>query len=138
VKVQAELGEQPAIVFGNEDDLAEACWNLFHNALKFSKPNQTIWVTLATCGERVQVTVEDEGTGVAPENIKVMWKPFKSMPVGDVPKSAGLGLAIAREIVDQHGGTLEYNSRRAKGACFCIDLPLSKDNARIYTGGESA
>ena len=85
------------------------------------------------------VKVKDEGPGVPAENIPAIWKPFASMPVGDVPKGAGLGLAIAREIVDQHGGILEYNAEGDDvGACFCVDLPLSKVDPSMNTGGESA
>jgi signal transduction histidine kinase len=139
VNFHAQLVGGSIIVFGNEDDLGEALANVFHNAVKFSKPGQTISVCLSECPERAKVTVEDEGPGVAPENAEAIWKPFTSMPVGNVPKGAGLGLTIAREIVAQHGGTLVYNAgRESKGSCFCIVLPLFPAPGSTDMGGENA
>jgi signal transduction histidine kinase len=135
----AQLVGGQSIVFGNEDDLGEALANVFHNAVKFSAPGQTISVSLSECSEGATVTVEDEGPGVAPENAEAIWKPFTSMPVGSVPKGAGLGLAIAREIVLQHGGTMVYNpGRENKGACFRMTLPLFPAPGSTEAGGENA
>jgi signal transduction histidine kinase len=135
----AQLVGGQSIVFGNEDDLGEALANVFHNAVKFSEPGQTISVCLNECPEGAKVTVEDQGPGVVPENAEAIWKPFTSMPVGNVPKGAGLGLTIAREIVAQHGGTLVYNAgRENKGACFCMILPLFPAPSSTEVGGENA
>ncbi len=106
------------------DRICQVLDNLISNAIKFS-PTDTV-VTISLNGDRneVAVSVADQGPGVTKEDQKRMFRDFQKLaarPTGD-EKSTGLGLAIAKRIVEAHHGVLEVNSRPGEGAVFTLQL----------------
>ncbi len=99
--------------------------NLLSNAIKFSPDDTTITCSLELMDDHCLFCVQDEGIGISRENQKMIFDPFKS--VSDHSrreKSVGLGLSIAKNIVEAHGRKLSVESEEGKGARFCLSLPL--------------
>jgi signal transduction histidine kinase len=109
-----------------------ALMNVLHNALKFSPENCRITITfaqpLASC---LQITIRDEGPGIAPgEHVKVFDRFFTSNVKAAVNVSGvGLGLSIAKLIVERTGGCIRFDEKFHHGAKCLIDLPLEASSA---------
>ncbi|MBU4260892.1 MAG: HAMP domain-containing protein [Proteobacteria bacterium] len=102
--------------------LERALLNIVRNALEVSGVNKEVWVVAALANRCLTFTVEDNGPGIADEDLERIFAPFFSTK----SKGTGLGLAIAREIVDAHGGSISVTNRESGGACFMVRLPLER------------
>ncbi|MDH1865414.1 ATP-binding protein [Pseudomonas sp. GW6] len=96
--------------------------NLTDNALRYSNPGNKIRLQARRHGEQVIVSVQDEGEGIPFEQQARIFEPF--VQVGRRKGGVGLGLALAREIVQLHGGQLRVHSRPGEGANFYFSLPV--------------
>lgn len=121
-----------AVVMGDASQLARALANLLDNAVSFSPENGTVRIAATGDGERVYINVEDEGPGIPEDQHEAIFHRFHSIrPAGeDFGKHSGLGLAIAKAIVDGHGGTIRVQNRddSATGARFTISLPMASND----------
>jgi PAS domain S-box-containing protein len=97
--------------------------NLLDNALKYG-PGKPIRVTLAEVEKRVRLSVEDHGIGVAPEHSRRIFDRFERAVSEAHYGGLGLGLYIARNIVEMLGGTITVKSQPTLGATFTVDLPM--------------
>ncbi len=97
--------------------------NLLTNALRYggSKP---VTITLSTRDGWAEIEVRDQGVGISHEDQLRIFKPFERAGTKDVREGLGLGLYIARQLAESHGGTLEVESEPDKGAAFRLSLPL--------------
>ncbi|HEU4777496.1 MAG TPA: hybrid sensor histidine kinase/response regulator [Telluria sp.] len=102
--------------------------NLLTNALRYggSKP---VTITLRTRDGRADIEVRDQGVGISPEDQLRIFKPFERAGTKDVREGLGLGLYIARQLAESHGGTLEVESVPGQGATFRLSLPLDSRQA---------
>lgn len=120
---------EPLVVQGLEDRLAQVFANVLGNALSFSPPGGTVAVSARAAGGQAVIAVDDEGPGVPPERREAIFERFYSDRAGDAAKGghSGLGLAIARQIVEAHGGQIRAGDRpdRRTGARFTVSLPLA-------------
>ncbi len=115
-----------AVVMGEESRLARLLDNLVDNAISFSPEGGLVAIRAAADGDQVKISVEDEGTGVPEDSREVIFNRFHSIrPEADFGRHSGLGLAIARAIVEGHGGRIEVGDRRdgQAGAHFIVRLP---------------
>jgi two-component system, OmpR family, sensor histidine kinase ChvG len=131
-------GGKPASVRGYEGPLVQVLRNLIENARTFSPPSGMVTVTLSTDPShrgpgRLRLTVDDNGPGIPPENLETIFRRFyTSRPEGaSFGTHSGLGLSIAREIIEAHGGLIHAENRldaqgTRKGARFVIDLPTAR------------
>lgn len=108
--------------------LQQAVWNLLSNAIKFTPHGGTVWVELERQGADLEIKVMDTGKGIEADFLPYVFDKFRQAK--DVFSSGsgglGLGLAIVREIIELHCGTITANSEgKGKGAIFTIRLPLS-------------
>ncbi len=104
--------------------------NLISNAVKYSHESTTVHVEAFERGSSVQVRVSDQGQGIPAGELGKLFQPFTTTSVRATAgeRSTGLGLAIARKVVEAHGGDIGVESEVGKGSCFWFDLPL--DTAR--------
>ena len=128
VALTVEAGPAAGLtVRGDENRLLQVLSNLISNAIKFSPPQGT--VTLACKGEsgRVRILVIDRGSGVPLEFQERIFEKFTQAD-GSSTRSkggTGLGMAIAKTIVEHHGGTIGFDSRPGEGATFFVDFPTA-------------
>ena len=114
-------------VLGDDGRLQQVVWNLISNAAKFSREGGTVSVRLCEKEETVQLTVEDDGPGIAPEFLPHLFERFRQADssVTRAHGGLGLGLAIARHLVEAHAGTIVAANRPEGGAIFTVTLPLA-------------
>jgi signal transduction histidine kinase len=119
-------GPEQLVACGDQDRLFEAVDNLVSNAIKYSPRGGAIRVELALQGDQACVRVVDNGPGLSPEDIGRVFARFQRLsakPTGG-ESSTGLGLSIAKRIVDLHGGRIAAESAGpGQGAAFLISLP---------------
>jgi two-component system phosphate regulon sensor histidine kinase PhoR len=98
--------------------------NLIHNAIKFTDPGGKITVATKVHGDSVIVDISDTGIGIAKSDLPHVFERFYK---GDRARSgggAGMGLAIAKHVVEAHGGSIRVQSEEGKGSTFSFSLPL--------------
>lgn len=138
VSIRLEIHGDPTVT-GVEGRLGQVFRNLFDNAVSFSPPGGEIRVAARRVGDQVEVTVEDEGPGLPPDKLEAIFERFYSQrPQGErFGTHSGLGLSIARQIVEGHGGTIRAENRgrgenqgadpaRPEGARFVVRLPVRR------------
>jgi len=122
IKIEKEFSAECFWVSGNAGTLSSAFWNLCHNALDALPDGGTL--TLRTTEleqDWVGVSVEDNGTGMAPEILAKVLDPFfTTKPVG---QGTGLGLSMAYGVIKAHGGSLAISSQLGKGTVVAIRIP---------------
>jgi signal transduction histidine kinase len=98
---------------------------LMRNAVKFAPEGGEVSISAVAVAERVHFTVEDNGPGIAAEDIARLGRPFEQgrAVMANGMKGSGLGLAIANSLVELHGGTLRLKSRPGEGATALVTLP---------------
>ena len=138
-KVDIELANMDAIVALDQELFMRVITNLISNAIKFSQPNSTVKIEIEKLGEHVELRVIDSGPGIAPENQDTIFERFRQVSgVGaDNRRSSGLGLAVARAIVEQHRGTIGVKSELGKGSIFWVRLPSGDKQKDQASGGVS-
>jgi PAS domain S-box-containing protein len=126
--LQLEASVQPDVVIrGDCERLQQVMWNLLSNAVKFTPASGRIHVGLGANGDHARVTVRDSGIGVPAEALPHIFQRFWQADTGRSREFAGLGLglALSRQFVELHGGTIVARSEGPnKGTEFQIDLPL--------------
>jgi len=101
--------------------------NLLSNAVKFTPEHGVIRVSVELAPEGLRFAVQDSGPGIAPEDVERIFQPFWQV-VRTARLGTGLGLGIARGIVEQHGGRMHVDSRPGAGSTFWFTLPLARED----------
>jgi signal transduction histidine kinase len=134
VSLQVQLQPLPGLT-GDEDRLAQVFTNLLDNAIKYTRPGGTARLAAQRSGDQVEVSVADNGPGLAAEDQARIFERFYQADKsrrGGAGRGVGLGLAIAREIVAAHGGTIQVASALGKGSNFIVRLPIVRpDDATL-------
>jgi PAS domain S-box-containing protein len=127
IQVQRVL-DPSGMVLGDSDRLQQVIWNLVANAVKFTPKRGRIQVSVSRINSHVEVAVGDTGQGIAADYLPHVFDRFSQADTSIRRQfgGLGLGLTIARELVELHGGTIEARSEgEGKGATFVIKLPRS-------------
>jgi two-component system sensor histidine kinase KdpD len=113
----------------------QVLFNLLDNAAKYAPPETTIRIESWQEGETVKLQVIDEGGGIPPEEVELVFEKFHRASKGDqVRAGTGLGLAISRGFIEAMGGTIDAANRSDRsGAVFTINLPVPKATERLDT-----
>ncbi|MCD6520209.1 MAG: HAMP domain-containing protein [Anaerolineae bacterium] len=119
----------PLTLLADADALRRVLFNLVDNAIQHTAPGGTISLGWRRQGDQVAIWVADDGEGIAPEDLPHIFEPFYR---GDRSRSrrwggTGLGLALAKALVEAHGGQIQVSSEPGRGALFTITLPLSQN-----------
>jgi PAS domain S-box-containing protein len=127
IRIDTVLDTAVGPVSGDRDRLQQVVWNLLSNAIKFTPRGGRVHVALERVDSHVEIAVSDTGKGIAPAFLPYMFSRFTQADSGPRRASGGLGLglAIARHIVELHGGTIHAESGgEGQGAAFTVKLPL--------------
>jgi two-component system CheB/CheR fusion protein len=136
VQLDLVLGVGPDIVLGDSLRLQQVVGNLLSNALKFTPEGGSVEVRLATTESRVELQVHDTGEGIAADLLPQLFERFRQGESSITRPHAGLGLglALARYVVEQHEGTIRAESPGpGRGATFTVSLPSAPPGAEIAT-----
>ena len=134
IRLRCSLGHGTATVSGDHGRLQQVVWNLLSNAVKFTPSGGAIDVQVRQDASHVEITVRDTGIGFSPSFQPHVFERFRQAESGPARTHGGLGLglSIARHIVEMHGGTIDANSPgEGQGATFSVRLPLSRVPAKV-------
>jgi signal transduction histidine kinase len=116
--------------------MSQVLLNLLSNARKYSPPGTPITLTLDRRERQALLSVRDQGCGIAEGQLLRIYEPFYRVPdqkaEEEAPAGFGLGLFLARTLVEQHGGHLEVHSRVGRGSTFSVVLPLLAEEDRPF------
>ena len=127
VSLVAQIAPEPLLVVGDPGRLQQVIWNLLANAVKFNRTGGTVTIEAAAEGAAVRISVADNGIGISPALLPNVFDRFRQGDSSFTRRygGLGLGLSIARNLVELHGGKIEARSDGAdKGASFVIRLPF--------------
>lgn len=123
-------------IFADSDKMIQVVTNLVGNALKFTPTGGVVEITTRQVRDSAEVVVKDSGMGIAPEHHQRIFEKFGQVDTSETReiKGSGLGLPIARSIVEAHKGTLTVDSDLGRGASFVVRVPIVGDSAREAPG----
>jgi K+-sensing histidine kinase KdpD len=123
-KINVDFPENFPVVTGDETRLEQVLSNLVSNAIKYSPQGGEIQITGQVRPAQVILCVSDQGPGVAPEDIPHIFDRFyRSSIAKRTTKGAGLGLYLARAVIEAHGGRIWVDPRPGNGARICFSIP---------------
>lgn len=126
--VVTEIAEDAAVVHGDPVKLHDALRNLLENATNYSPAGSTITITSKRLGDRIRLTVTDEGPGIPAADLPRVFERFYRADKARTrdrqdPGGTGLGLAIVKHLVELHGGKVSASNRAGGGAVLTVELP---------------
>jgi signal transduction histidine kinase len=125
VRLSASLPAAAVPVTADARACKQILLNLLSNAVKFSPNGGTVTVTVADLGERVRMSVKDEGVGIPAEVLERIGQPFEQASNNPMlaREGTGLGLSVVKALVGEHGGEMKVESREHAGTTISIILP---------------
>ena len=118
--------DQPVAAEADPRQMKKVLYNLLSNAFKFSDPDEgQIWIRLSAKEDRVDLELEDNGIGIPPDQLERIFDRFTQVEGSATRRyeGSGIGLALVKEIVTHHGGTIAVESTLGRGSTFTITLP---------------
>lgn len=119
------FSQKEQLVYADMEKIQQVVYNLMDNAIKFSNSNSSIYITTEEKGNKVVISIKDNGIGIEKECMDKIWNRFYKVDIsrGKDKKGAGLGLAIVKEIITAHGETISVNSKEGVETEFVFSLP---------------
>lgn len=127
ITLVTNFSNDPLWIIGDATRLQQVCWNLLQNAVKFTPNGGRVEVQLAQISQHVQLVVRDSGDGIAPDFLPIVFDRFSQNDSSQTRRHGGLGLGLAlvKQLVELHGGTIAAASGGlGLGAAFTVTLPL--------------
>ena len=126
IRLEQEIDPGLGSFTGDERKFKQILLNLLSNGIKFTPPDGRILMKAAPVQGAVEVSVSDNGTGIAREHQEIIFEEFRQVAANGVSKAdgTGLGLALTRRFVELHGGTIRVESEPGKGSTFTFTLPV--------------
>ena len=141
IGVATEFGSQPTVVHGDPTRLQQVVWNLLSNAVKFTRSGGQVRIATRHSGMMAEIRVTDTGQGISHDFLPFVFDRFRQADSTSTRQHGGLGLglAIARHLVEIHGGTIHAESPGLEqGASFTVRLPLVSAKTELRDEGEAA
>ena len=141
IRIELKMDAKPAVVSGDANRLQQVIWNLLSNAVKFTPGGGKVTVELRHQNGDVELSVSDTGPGVQPDFLPFVFDRFRQADSTTTRKHGGLGLglAIARHLVEIHGGTIHVENREDGNGCmFTVRLPLIASLVKSRDGNGDA
>lgn len=143
--INLEFNMRPRSIFINADrsKLKQIMYNIIGNAIKFTPDNGKVHVDISMKDQILLLSVKDDGIGISSDDQEKLFHPFVQLDSASTRKfeGTGLGLALVKNLLKLHGGTIDVESEQGKGSTFYIEVPLNlkeKDlNARLITDENS-
>lgn len=128
-KLTCEVSEEAAAVMGDQRRLHQVIFNLVSNAVKYSTEGGTIQIRVKQEKHKAVLIVEDQGIGMAEEELPLIFERFYRTDLSRSRKTggAGIGLAIVKAIVQAHQGTVTVTSKVGCGSRFTVTLPAGEE-----------
>jgi two-component system phosphate regulon sensor histidine kinase PhoR len=123
--IQLEV-EDGLMIFADKLHFKNVIVNLLDNAIKYCREAPQIMIKAGRDQDQIKISIQDNGIGMSPENVKHIFDKFYRIPTGNLHdvKGFGLGLNYVKLIIKQHGGNIKVNSELDKGSEFCIFISL--------------
>ena len=113
------------VITVDKERLRQVMVNLIHNAIKFNRPGGSIKISTESSENSVSVEVSDTGVGIAKDNLPHIFERFYKVDKSRAGQGSGIGLAIAKHVIESHGGKITVQSEEEKGTTFSFSLPLT-------------
>jgi PAS domain S-box-containing protein len=123
IKIEVTGPPRSPLVSCDPQRITQVFYNLLGNAVKFSPSDSTITVKMAANDSNLMIEIQDQGPGIPKENLETIFRKYWKVKT-NTKDGAGLGLYIARKIVESHGGKLHADSVEGQGSLFTMTLPL--------------
>ena len=139
IKIETHFDSTPAMISGDANRLQQVVWNLLSNAVKFTGSGGRVCVKVSKAGPAVEISVADTGQGISPDFLPYVFDRFRQADSTTTRQHGGLGLglAIARHLVEIHGGLISGESPGVgRGATFKIKLPLVEATVPFSDAGQ--
>jgi signal transduction histidine kinase len=122
-----------ASLSGDRELMEYAFYNLLTNAVKYSPPSTVVSVFTQREGDRLRISVKDQGIGIDRKEVSKIFQKFYRTKKAEQSGEAGtgIGLSIVEQIVTQHGGSIEVTSSPGRGSCFTLVLPTQRVNSMV-------
>ena len=136
IRLGTEFNEETDLVTGDPDRLQQVIWNLLSNAIKFTPKGGNVGVSVGREGSDVCIRVSDTGQGIPSAFLPHVFERFRQFDGSTTREHGGLGLglAIVRHLVEQHGGHVSAESAgEQRGSTFTVSLPVAAVNARLVS-----
>ncbi len=132
IHLETEIPQEMGEIRGDHQQLSWVITNLVSNALRYTPADGTVTIRSDLIDDSVRISVKDSGRGIPADAIEVIFDKFVQVKQSTdaTPGSVGLGLAIAKEVVEAHGGKIWVESSVGKGSTFFFTIPRSERNSR--------
>jgi two-component system, OmpR family, sensor histidine kinase BaeS len=133
VRLDMELGPHLPMVEADRERIAQVLANLVSNALRYTPEGGVITLSAEAADDRVLLRVSDTGPGIEPEHLPFVFRRFyRADDARPANGESGLGLAIAKSLVEAHGGTIQVQSEPGHGATFTVALPAARQGQGLF------
>jgi signal transduction histidine kinase len=128
IVLELNLSETLPPMLGDEQQISWVILNLLNNALQFTQSGGRVEVSTFLVENQIHVQVRDTGKGIPEESLEKIFNKFVQVkhPNDPTPGSVGLGLSIAKDIVEMYGGKIWVESELEKGSTFTFQLPVQQ------------
>ena len=126
LSLKNELAADLPLVQAHKERIRQVIVNLMHNAIKFNRPGGSVSAATKRFEDTVVIEISDTGTGIANDDLPRIFERFYKADRSRAGQGTGMGLAIAKHIVEAHGGEIRAQSEEGKGSTFSFSLPITR------------
>jgi signal transduction histidine kinase/ligand-binding sensor domain-containing protein/DNA-binding response OmpR family regulator len=126
IAYDVQVTPEPLVIYGDPDHLERALSNLLSNAFKFTPDGGAVRVSVAADESSARITVRDSGPGIPAGDVPLIFDRFHRASTAGTQPGTGIGLALAKELVVMHGGSIAVQSEEGFGSTFTVTLPRGR------------